>query len=141
MSVEPREFTDEEAIEFKLAMRDPQKWKELHEKTAQISKSLREKGRSAKKRKTNEYGFTDEEVDYIKDTFDENKPVEENTPAQENANNLEFNDDDTKFWNDAFGDEQIGGRRKYTRRRKGSRKNKKMRKSRRKSRRHYRKRR
>jgi hypothetical protein len=144
MSIEPREFTDAEAVEFKLAMKDPIKWKELYEKTEKRSKALREKQSQSKKRKLNEYGFTNEEVDYIKDTFAEKEPVEaENRPVEEKVNNSEFSDDDAKFWDDVFEEDKNGGRRKHRNRRtrKHSRKHSRKHRKSRKSKRHHRKRR
>ena len=99
--IRPREFTQEEANEFKLAMRDPVKWKELYDKVDKRNKELYGDTNKA----VNEHGFTDEEVTFLKDTF----PSDESTTSE----NM-ITDDDLKFFDDAF---EKGGRRRRKHRR------------------------
>lgn len=110
--IRPREFTQAEAVEFRLAMRDPVKWKELYEKVDKRNKELY----GEPKKSVNEHGFTDEEVNFLKDTFrpDESKPSE----------NM-MTDDDLKFFDDAF---EKGGRRRRKHRRTKKRKQRRSKK-------------
>lgn len=111
--IRPREFTQEEADEFRLAMRDPKKWKELYEKVDKRNDQLY----GDEKKNVNEYGFTDEEVTVLKESFpnDENK-VPENMASQDMASQNMVTDDDLKFWDQAFEDKKGGRRRRKNRR-------------------------
>jgi hypothetical protein len=71
--IQPREFTDEEAIEFKLAMRDPNKLKELYEKSRLRSDGLSEQDVDAimsesKKRKLDAPLLDEEEMKIFKES-------------------------------------------------------------------------
>jgi hypothetical protein len=70
--VRPVEFTDADATEFRLAMRDPEKWKALYDKVDQKNKLNYGKDYGSHK-PVNEQGFTDEEVTFLKETFPANE--------------------------------------------------------------------
>jgi len=76
-SPKPIDFTDEDAREFRLAMVDPEVRAKLYEKTRLRSEELRNSVHNKIERASptlvNEHGFTDEEVDFLKDIFKTNK--------------------------------------------------------------------
>lgn len=105
--IRPREFTQAEADEFKLAMRDPVKWKELYDKVDKRNKELY----GDSKQSVNEHGFTDEEVAFLKESFPMNDTARS---ASGTASENMMTDDDIKFFDDAF---EKGGRRRRKHRR------------------------
>lgn len=105
----PRDFTDEDAIEFKLAMKDPERWRALHEKVEKINKENRDIYRDVKK-PVNEQGFTDEEISFLKESLSN----DENMNPQNIESQDMITDDDLKFFDDEF---EKGGRRRRKNRR------------------------
>lgn len=62
------DFTDEDALKFRIARYDPVARAKLYEETAPKKIKMSSENSASK---MNEYGFTDDEVKYIKDTFSE----------------------------------------------------------------------
>lgn len=64
----PVDFTNEDALKFRIAMYDPVARAKLYEETAPKKPKMSSENSAPK---LNNFGFTDDEVNYIKDTFSE----------------------------------------------------------------------
>ena len=64
------DFTDEDALKFRIAMYDPVARAKLYEETAPKRATMSSENMAPKQ---NDFGFTDEEVKYIKDAFSESE--------------------------------------------------------------------
>lgn len=147
--IKPRDFTDEEAIEFRAALRDPEKWRQLHEKVRLESEALEKE--DSNKRKMEEQSLLDkEEMEILKRSRlfeDEAKEPLLNEEEMEILKSSKvFDDEEEKEkeqenidLDDYLKDFDYGGKAvRKSRRRKGGRKNKHTKKHQRKSKTHKR---
>lgn len=108
-----REFTNEEADEFRAAMRDPDLWKKLHEKVAKKSEEIKKeqkeakdnakaqsRPRPAKKQKAN-MDFTLEEIALLNELLNdvEYKQTEDNyDDDDDDILGLLYDDDEGEYY-------------------------------------------